>query len=330
MIAPTPRLLRNLVLLATLGSLARCSSSGSGSSPPPSSDGGAGAPEGGAGLRLTIGPFDVAAGVEITQCIVVPLGNTDEMVLDGYQIDLYPGSHHLFAYFTSEAPHSNLVDCRPFAGLIAESDVPVAFAGKEHLTWSFPSGVAVDIPAAQNVKLEAHYINTTSATIQAQGTITLQATPKATHVAYDPAGFAFIGTVHIDIPPNAAYSTGPLFQRVPAGTQLVSITTHEHRLGTRAQVWASAQAGDLSTPIADDHDWSAPTWRTLSQPVDFDGTNGVTFQCDWTNTTDQPVTYGESALQEMCEVGGYFHPGHGIMFCFDGTCHQGGASDGGP
>jgi hypothetical protein len=274
------------------------------------------------GLHASIGPIDVPAGVETTQCIVVPLGNTEDVVLDGYDINLTPGSHHLIVYLTTQSVQTDPVNCSPFTGLALGTDIPVAFAGKEQMTWSFPTGVAIDIPANQNIKIEAHYINTTATDLQGQGNVAFHTTPKATAPAYQPAGFSFFGTFNIDIPPNSTYSTGPLYQAGPSGTQLISITTHEHRLGTRAQAWASAQPGDTSNQIADDQDWSQPAWKLLDPQFAFNGTSGLTYQCDWTNTTDQTVSFGESALDEMCFVGGYFYPGSGLYFCADNGCRH--------
>jgi len=244
-------------------------------------------------------------------------------VMNGYQIDLAPGSHHMIVYMTTAAPTTDgPVNCSPFTGLALGTDVPIAFAGTEHVTWAFPAGVAIDIPANQLIKVEAHYINTTADDLQGHGTVTLHTTTKDAAPAYQPAGFAFYGTLNINIPPNSTASTGPLFQAGPAGTHMVSVTTHQHRLGTHAQVWASSAPGDMSDQIANDLDWSNPAWKPLAPTVDFDGTNGLTFECEWTNTTNQTVSFGESALDEMCFTGGYIYPSSGLDFCVDGGCRH--------
>jgi hypothetical protein len=111
-----------------------------------------------------------------------------------------------------------------------------------------------------------------------------------------------------------------MFQPGIAGTHFLSITTHEHRLGTRVQVWSSAAAGDMGPKLADDGDWANPAWKMLDPPIDFNGNNGISFQCDWRNTTDQMVPFGESALQEMCFVIGYYYPATKVDVCIDGSC----------
>jgi hypothetical protein len=292
-----------VTLLAAL--LVSCSS-GSGSSSSGS---------GNSNLQASVGPIPLSAGEETTVCIVAPLGNTEDVVLDGFDMKLAPGSHHLIAYLTTAAAVSTPFACSPFTGVAFGADIPIAFANAEDVNFAFPKGVAMDIPANSNVKIEAHYINATTKAIQGHGEVTFHATPKASAPPYQAANFIAAGTVNISIPPNSSYSTGQLFTSPPAGTHMVLVTTHEHRLGTRAQVWSSAKEGDLSNQVADDKDWASPAWRTLTPQIDFDGTNGLTYQCDWTNTTDKTITFGESALDEMCIIAGYYYPSQGIIGC---------------
>jgi len=273
----------------------------------------------GTGLQASIGPIDVPAGVETTQCIVVPLGNTEEVVINGYSINLSEGSHHLIVYTTSDAEQDDPVNCAPFTGLALGTDVPIVFANKKQATWAFPAGIAVDVPANQMIKIEGHYINSTANDLQGTGNVTFVFTPKASSPPFQPAGFDFYGTTKINIPPNSTATTGPLFQVGVAGTHLINVTTHQHELGTGIQVWAG-NPGDTSNQIANDLDWSNPSWSLIDPQFDFDGTNGLTYQCSWTNTTDQTVSFGESALDEMCFVGGYYYPAQGMDLCIDGQC----------
>jgi hypothetical protein len=111
-----------------------------------------------------------------------------------------------------------------------------------------------------------------------------------------------------------------MFQAGPAGAHYFLASTHQHRLGTGIQIWESAKQGDMSNQIVYDHDWANPSWKLLAPEYVFDGTNGLTYQCDWDNTTDQTVTFGESALDEMCFVGGYYYPSKGFQFCMNGHC----------
>jgi hypothetical protein len=266
-----------------------------------------------------MGPVDVTvAAPETTVCITRRLTNAEDLVISGYTVDLSPGSHHLLVYAVPDT-QENLTPtpCHPFEGLTNE---PIVFANRDKIDWSFPEGVAFELPAHQMVRIEGHFINTTASDLEGSGTVTLRGWPKASAPPWQKADALFYGTTHIEIPPGASFSTGPLFQAGPAGTRYISVTTHQHRLGTGIQVWTSSQAGLLGDRVANDTDWSDPSWRLLPTPFDFDGTSGITFQCDWFNSTDQTVTFGESALAEMCFAGGYYYPGKGFHVCVDGQC----------
>jgi hypothetical protein len=223
-------------------------------------------------------------------------------------------------YATTYPPDPEPFNCLPFAGIAAGTDQLIMFATKDGQTFTLPDGVAQEIPANTNVRIEAHYINATADGIQGRGSVTFHGVPKASAPPYQATNFMLWGTTHISVPASAPASTGPLFQAGIPGTHFLLVTTHQHRLGTRAQVWASKQQGDMSAQIADDHDWSNPAWTVLPTGFDFDGSSGLTFQCDWMNTTNQAVTFGESALNEMCFVGGYYYPSHGLDVCLNGKC----------
>ena len=298
--------------VATLASLALTSCSSS----PHSS----GAAPGSAAQTVAIGPIPVAAGAEETVCIVIPFGNDEDVVVNSIDVNLAPGSHHLIVYQTTVAPTSTPYACSPFSGIAFGSDTPLVFANKEQATWTFPQGVGQDVAAHTYVKIEAHYINATGKAIEGKGQVTFHTVPKTAAGAYQPASFTFWGTTRIDIPPNATASTGKQFQAGIAGTHLISITTHQHRLGTGITVWESPGSGEDGAQIANDVDWSNPSWGLLAPQYDFNGHNGLTYECSWTNTTSQDVSFGESALDEMCFVGGYYYPSKGLDLCLDGNC----------
>lgn len=272
--------------------------------------------------ETSIGPIDVPAGLEKTVCIEKRLGNAEDFLVSSITGDLAPGSHHLLVYRTSDT-EENLTPtaCQPFAGIAVGKATPLIVITKPHVTWALPTGVGIRLQPNQMLRIEAHYLNAGSTDLQGQATVTLTGAPVSSAPPFQEAELLVWGTTKISIPPQSTFSTGPLFQAGVPGMHFFSVFTHEHRLGTRMQVWASKAPGDTATQLADDTDWANPSWRSLDHPIDFDGTNGLSFQCDWSNTTDQTVAFGESALQEMCFVIGYYYPSNGkVDLCLDGQC----------
>jgi hypothetical protein len=292
----------------------------------------------------SIGPIDVVAGAEETVCIYKRLTNTEDIMATSFVGDLAEGSHHLIVYKSTETQEAlDPVSCVPFVGLTAQTAIPLFLAGKRHVEYTFPPNVGVVIPAGQMVRIEAHYINATSAQIEGQGNVTIQGLPLAQATGYQAADFGFWGTFDISIPPKATYETPLQYTQGLKGTNVFAMTSHQHRLGTRVQAWqATATPADAGTApdvvdggsfaptpmnivqgtqVLDEHDWSNPQLVPFDPTLPFDGTNGFAYQCDWSNTTDQAVTFGESALDEMCFLAFYYYPSQGFDLCFGSHCH---------
>lgn len=266
-------------------------------------------------FSASVGPLTIQTGQEITYCITLRLPNTEAVFVPRMTAVLAPGSHHLVVY-RSQATSENLTPtpCTAFAGVLGGNAVPMMIAQKLNEDLTFPQGVALKFAAGQMVELEAHYINATAAPIQGLGTVSFDSLPVTTPNVVE-SDFAFFGTFNVAIAPNSTGSVGPLFVTGITGTHGFAVTTHQHRLGTRFRIWAAQNATDTAhAPIADTTDWANAPLYHVNPEMAFDGTNGVAYQCEWNNTTSQLVTFGESALQEMCFMWMYYYPSHGFDF----------------
>jgi Copper type II ascorbate-dependent monooxygenase, C-terminal domain len=267
-------------------------------------------------ITTSVGPIPVMSNEETTVCITLRLPNTDSVYIPRITVDLAPGSHHLVVY-RSMATEENLTPapCTAFQGILMGQAVPLMISEKLADDLTFPQGVALKIEPHQMIELEAHYINTGATTLQGTGNVHFETVPVTTANVIE-SDLGFFGTLGIVIPPGVQ-SNGPMFVKGLAGTHGFALTTHEHRLGTDFKIWAATSATDVNhTPVADTTDWSNPPLYRLSPELDFDGNNGLAYQCTWNNTTGQVVTFGESALQEMCFLWMYYYPSQGFDMRF--------------
>ena len=283
-------------------------------------DGGTVTPAGPTAASTGIGPIPIAASEEKTVCIIKRLGNADDLVATSFVTDLAPGSHHLIVYRSTEtAEQLTPFACSPFQGIL-KGDVPLVIVTREHLEYDLPKGVGVPLAANQMLKIEAHYINATGTAIQGSANVGIHGKTAAETGPYQAADVGLWGTTQINVPARGTLTSPTQFQAGAPGTNIFALTTHEHHLGTEVKVWSSAKAGDTSDQVADDKDWGSPALEQFDPPLAQDGTKGLSYQCSWSNTTDQPVTFGESALNEMCFVIFYYYPSHGTDLCLDGSC----------
>jgi hypothetical protein len=267
-------------------------------------------------IPATVGPIAVDPGKETVVCITMRLPNADSAYVPRIAVQLAHGSHHLVVYRSTATTESlTPTACTTFQGILTGTGVPLIISEKPSDDLTFPPGVALKIASRQMIELEAHYINTGTTTLEGMGTVHFETIPIATPNIIE-SDFAFFGTTNIILPPGLQ-TIGPLFAVGLSGTHGFALTTHQHRLGTEFKVWAANGATDTShPPIADTTDWANPPLYRLNPEIDFNGQNGLAYQCTWNNTTGQVVTFGESALQEMCVLWMYYYPSKGFDFRF--------------
>jgi hypothetical protein len=280
-------------------------------------------PDAGMGTQsytVQFGPISVGPGVENTQCIVVPLGNTGQIHVGQIHDLLGTASHHMILYkVAAQAAQTTPFDCQPFQDTLnPTAGNPLIISQKPDDTLTLPQGVAFTLDPNQMVRLEMHYINANPTnTVTLVTTSTLTTIPDSAY-KYD-ASFLFVGDPAISIPAQATATLGPVFFQLPAqynSSNFFAITGHEHHLGTEVQIWSATSASDPGTKIYTSTSWSDPPVTTFTPPMQIAAGGGFNFQCDWDNTTTSTVSFGESANDEMCFFWAYYYPSQGAQVCF--------------
>jgi copper type II ascorbate-dependent monooxygenase-like protein len=264
-------------------------------------------------LSVAIGPIDVAPLDEQTRCIVAELDVTAAAHVVSLSADLSPTTHHIIFYRAADSTpvSSTPAPCQPF-GEVTSGDAPLLIAQNSTQRVDMPSGVAFTLFAHQKVRFEMHYINTDgSQTRQATATVRLD-TVAAAAVAQT-ADLLFYGTAGFFLPPHQMSVVGPDFWTVPAGAKVFALTGHTHRLGTEVTVEKAAGASAAGQVVYgyDNWSWEEPPLEVLSPPVEFASGEGLRWTCSYDNTTNQLVTFGESALDEMCFIWAWYYPASG-------------------
>jgi copper type II ascorbate-dependent monooxygenase-like protein len=266
-------------------------------------------------ITASIGQIQVDPNQEKVVCITLRLPNADPVYVARITVQLLKGHHLVTCRDAATTENLTPTACTTFQGILTGTGQPLMITEKPADDLTFPQGVALKIAAQQMIQLEGHYINTGTSTVQGTGTVNFETIPITTPNIIE-SDFAFWGTLNISIPPGT-YSIGPIFAKGLSGTHGFALTTHQHRLGTDFKIWAANDATDTNhPPVAHTTDWANPPLYRLNPELNFDGQNGLAYQCTWNNTTGQTVTFGESANQEMCFLWMYYYPSMGFDFRF--------------
>lgn len=278
-------------------------------------------------IEKDMGPIKAQAGMENTQCVTVNLNNAEGGFVRRFRAELGSGSHHMVVYTSTATTESPVpVDCQPLNGIF-KGEHPIFIAQQAKADLVFPTDeagkpVGFEIQPHQMVKLEMHYIDTTPMPIDVTGKIFLDTIPLSADVTK--SDIAFLGTKNFGpIAPHSTGTTNVRFQQALPGTHSFALTTHQHQYGTEMQVWYAKDVKDTTNRVADGKNWSDPPLELLTPSLAFPGSNGeqgFAYQCDWNNTSNQDVTFGEFFNNEMCFLWHYYYPSQGFQMCLDGGC----------
>ncbi len=278
---------------------------------------------------LTWGPKSVPAGdpklSEDTECITVRLNNDAPIKVHQLHNLLATTSHHLIIYKDDDpaaVENTTPTHCTGFTGALNPSGniAPLAITQKDDDEVTLPDGVGYTLAAHQMIKIELHYINTTDATADAKATVNFYAADPATIT--NEAGVLFSGSLDINIPAQGQatlhqFLTLPTADLDMSASKIFAITGHTHKLGTQVTVGtADSRTGTVTTvynPMP--FSWSEPLTTTYATPFSVPAGGGFDFQCNWTNTTNATVKFGESANQEMCFFWVYYYPAQTPKVC---------------
>ena len=277
---------------------------------------------------LTWGPVTVQPSVEQTQCVWLRLSNDAEIKVHQLHNVLSASSHHLIVYKDDmdTTEQKTPVPCQPFSGALNTTGkiFPMMITQKHDDRLTLPHAVAYTLAPHQMIKIEMHYLNPGEAAAQATAAVTLSAADPL--AIKDEANILFIGSPDIALAPNKMTEVHAFFN--PGRAQLdlstakfFAITGHTHKLGLSVEVGIAEQPTSPPTPVyaPDNFLWSEPETTTHKPEFMVDPAGGFDFTCRYFNNTASPVTFGESANDEMCFFWAYYYPSNGAHVCAHAT-----------
>jgi len=277
------------------------------------------APPAGQGYQIHVDSFGVKANFERELFVYRPLGNAADIYVRRIQTAMRPLSHHFVLYSIDQTmapgwpctPQANVVrDIRnPDGSMNLLNMIPmachvfIAGAMSQTMDYTFPTGVALQLPASFSVDMNVHYVNRTSAEVPGEAYANLFTVPasQVTKVAHS----LNMANTSISLPAGKETTIEKTFL-VSQTTTVIMLTSHMHQLGTRFQIKivGGPRDGEL---VYQSLDWEHPAQISFPTPIVLEKGQGLKSVITWNNTTSRTVTFGLQSTDEMGIIFGYYY-----------------------
>ncbi len=229
---------------------------------------------------------------------------TEDVWIKSFRATAPLGSHH--TVLTVGAPDGP--DGQVACGAGTNRPVMVYGAAVGTNDISMPEGVAVKVPAGQQLLLNLHLYNTQpDQDLPGTSEVLIQRVPAAEVAAVIEAEIVLMGPVNFTVGQGTANVEGGCTMSA-AGT-LFMVNPHMHQLGSHARVTARRAAGDL---LLHDEPYSFSEQRFYPiDAVEVAAGDRVEITCTYENDTGAAVPFGDSSDQEMCFASTYRYPAVG-------------------
>jgi hypothetical protein len=249
---------------------------------------------------VTMATFTVMPGDEVFYCQTFADPWSEQVDIKTYQPSMSAGSHHMFAFYQQGATTAASATACPAGGLTFGA---FTFTSQTPMvTQTYPATIGATIPQGYGFNMMAHYLNTTSATLNAVVSLTMYVAKP--NVVTNHAGVIFLNNAGISVPSTGmAVETTDTYM-LPQDVYILTASSHMHKYATKFVATASSGQTLYSTTT-----WDNPTPASYSPPLLLTSGTSITWTCTDVNNTGSTLTFGESALANvMCIDVNIFYP----------------------
>jgi hypothetical protein len=269
------------------------------------------------GFQMKMGAFAVAPGEDLEVCEYRRLPNSKPIDVSGFELRMPAGAHHFVIWSYA----GNLEDDHRFpaapvesvgcAGISPDEFVPSILIPIQtpNARFLFPEGVALRLEPHKQVWLNPHMRNGSPAAITPDIRFNFYKARKGS-VQHRAEGMIIGNTTDIRIP---ALGTQTLTAEwaAPVAVTLLYLATHQHRLGTYANIEIGTPDGSAFERVYENTDWEHPHSYWPEPRIRLTKGQRMRITCTWRNTEPREVRFGPETTDEMCFILGFYHRDEG-------------------
>lgn len=241
-------------------------------------------------------------GTEIQQCHVFKLDNADPVEVDRIGVQFPAGSHHVHIYKSDTPADDGVADC--WSGIDWTRWHLVIGAQTMPLDWQLPTGLTVPLAPHQQMLVQVHWLNTTTAPIDGEIDLGFETVDHSdAHV-----GVVFGINKQTAMQPSE-HKVIQQWCAMPHDTKLLALMGHFHGLGQRYSIDTRAEGATSGSKVYEALGEQTFQFKMFDSPSPVPDGEGLQFECDFFNTTGMPITWGaDTKRAEHCNMSAYYYP----------------------
>ena len=260
-------------------------------------------PKEGFGFQLsmegTVEPYS-----EAWLCSVYPLPTTRVESVNWTEFIQNEGTHHLTLSTPSLTGHPiepGNYNCEDlYAEMLTEQIMFFGNQGVGSGEMHLPEGIAATFPMNIDILHEVHYVNPTPEPIELYSYVNAYTIPEAE--VTDRIWGGQVRDEHINIPANSEHTEWTRCV-MNEDVEVHFLASHSHEKGTLFEI--ASYDGETETTgenFYSNPDWHDPMIVQYDPPLVVPAGSGFEYTCTWRNPTDEPIEYGSTSKDEMCNM----------------------------
>ncbi|MEL6132062.1 MAG: hypothetical protein AAFR59_01720 [Bacteroidota bacterium] len=261
----------------------------------------------GEGYQVHVPPFPIPAKYEREIFIRLPIGNTEDIYVNKFDVLCRPGTHHLIAYgFDGEDDpenpdmgvmrDQNLPDGRANFNLTMGSGAMYCGVQEPRFVQELPAGIAIRIPANSSLDMNSHYFNIGDEMIFGEVFLNMETIPESEVVELLEID-AMNNEDELVLPPREA-TIITYTETFGAPTRIRQMFSHMHKRGYLFQVYKVGGANDGELLYVS-NDYQHPPYKFFEPALEFGPGEGMLTKVYYNNETDREITFGVTSEDEM-------------------------------
>ena len=265
------------------------------------------------GFQVRPETFTVAPAQDLEMCEYRRLPNREAMDVSGFKLRMPLGAHHFVIWRYGGAIQDDSrfpqgpVESVGCAGVSPDEIVPQVMIPIQtpNSRFRFPKGIALRLEPHQQVWLNPHLKNFRTTPMEPDIRFNFYRAKKGTVKHY--AQGLIVGNIpDINIPANGD-QTLTVEWTAPFDLTVIQLATHQHRLGTYANIELVDADGVTPRKIYENTNWEHPHAYWPEEPIQLAQGRKMRITCTWHNTDDHPVLFGPETTDEMCFILGFYY-----------------------